>query len=77
MKMKKKKKKILEWVYGGDKDKLPQIDDWEDFPEKYLIRVKGDGPRSGYVHVAYVDASDMREIKEDYWEWLKEEYEAQ
>ena len=57
------------WVNGNKR--LPSISN-EDFPKEYLIRVKGDDPRSGWVHTEYITAESMRDIKEDWWEWLEE-----
>jgi hypothetical protein len=59
------------WVNGNKKELWPGIDN-SDSPEQYLIRVKGDDPRSGWVHTEYCPASEFIYIKEDYWEWLDE-----
>ena len=59
------------------KESLPPIDDYEDYPKKYLVRVKGDDPRSGWVSVKYETAAEMQDLlQEDYAEYLGESPES-
>jgi hypothetical protein len=60
----------MKWI-NGNRSELPEID-YDDFPKQYLVRVKGDDPRSGWVWCGYLTAEKMREVKEDYWEYLDE-----
>lgn len=53
----------------GNKE-LPAMDSAEDHPREYLVSIKSDDPRSGWVHVQYMTAEQMKEVKEDQWEWL-------
>jgi hypothetical protein len=41
------------------KETLPPIDDGEDYPKKYLVRGKGDDPRSGWVDACFRTAEQM------------------
>ena len=47
------------------KESLPPIDDYEDYPKKYLVRVKGDDPRSGWVYVKYETAAEMQDLLQE------------
>lgn len=51
----------------------PSDDDGEDFPRQYVVRFKGDDPRSGWVDIALMSSKEIRECEyPDYWEWLDE-----
>lgn len=55
------------WVNGDER--IPGID-FQDYPREYLVRVKGDDPRSGWVDVSYMTAEEMKDLQEDFWQWL-------
>lgn len=58
------------WING--RKRLPEID-YDDFPQEYVVRIKGDDPRSGWIYCGMMTAEKMREVNEDgYWEWLDE-----
>jgi hypothetical protein len=56
------------------KETLPPDDSGEDYPKEYLIRCKGDDPRSGWVVVCYRTAEQMLYAASqfDYAEYLLE-----
>lgn len=64
----------MKWIPLRSKKDLPKDDSFEDYPKKYLVRVKGDDPRSGWVYVAYETAAQMKNLlQEDYAEYLDED----
>lgn len=62
----------MKWIHPMDKADYPEIDG-DDFPKEYIVRFKGDDPRSGWVDIQYMTAEQIREINyPDRWEYLVE-----
>jgi hypothetical protein len=61
----------MKWI-NGNRENLPSVDN-SDFPKKYVVRFKGDDPRSGWVDISLMTAEEMTDIVyPDRWEYLDE-----
>lgn len=61
----------MKWIPCTSTER-PADDSWSHDPMVYVVRFKGDDPRSGWVDVKLLTAEQIQNINyPDYWEWLR------